>query len=259
MGAPPTSSDALPIPDRFLEQASRPDTEATLRQRLPAKLRRLKDGRLVRLAKEAYGYATHPAIERRHKLLGAAALLYLIAPMDAVADWIPGLGYADDAAVLTAFVMSVRNAAKDLVDHTRDAASEVASRAISEARESWARRGVSQVCLSLWAATLAACVGILYTGSRAVIFGSGRLTADPFVWGCLAVGALGLAYQLLFAGQVWARYSRTSSEIREPLAHAIVSLADWRQLLALALPVLALLALAVMRGALFVPAGGQGP
>ena len=259
MGQPPQSNDALPIPERFIEEASRPDAEATLRQRLPAKLRRLADGRLVGLAKEAYGYATHPALERRHKLLGAAALLYLIAPMDAVADWIPGLGYVDDAAVLTAFVVSVRDAAKDVVDHTRRSASEVASQAISEARESWARRGVSQVCLSLWAATLAACVGILYTGSRAVLFGSGRLAADPFVWGCLGVGALGLGYQVLFAGRVWSRYARTAPEIREPLAHAIVSLADWRQVLALAPPVLALLALAMMRGALLVQAGGQGP
>ena len=51
------------------------------------------------------------------------------------------------------------------------------------------RRGVSQVCLSLWAATLAACVGILYTGAREVLFGPRPLTTDPFVWGCLAVGA----------------------------------------------------------------------
>jgi uncharacterized membrane protein YkvA (DUF1232 family) len=256
MGRPAESSDALPIPDRFVEQASRPDVEVTLRERLPGKLRRLADGRLVSLAKEAYGYATHPAIGRRHKVLGAAALLYLIAPMDAVADWIPGLGYVDDAAVLTAFVMSVRNAAKEVVDHTQQAASEVVSQAISEARESWARRGVSQVCLSLWAATLAACVGMLYTGAKATLFGTRPLTTDPFLWACLAVGALGLAYEFVFAGRVWARYSRASPEIREPLAHAIVSLADWRQALALALPVVALLALAVVRGVLFVQANG---
>ncbi len=259
MGRATESRHAVPVPDRFVEQAARPDAEATLRERLPAKLRRLTDGRLVGLAKEAYGYVTHPAIGRRHQLLGAAALLYLIAPMDAVADWIPGLGYVDDAAVLTAFVMSVRNAAQDVVDHTRPAASEVASQAISEARESWAQRGVSQVCLSLWAATLAACVGILYAGSRTVLFGSGPLTTDPFLWGCLAVGALGLAYQILFAAQVWSRYPGTAPEIREPLAHAIVSLADWRQVLALALPVLALLGLAVMRGALLAQAGTPAP
>ena len=74
--------------------------------------------------------------------------------------------YVDDAAVLTALVLSIREAAKDVVVHTQEAASEVVSQAISEAKEAWARRGVSQVCLSLWGATLAASVGLLYFGAR---------------------------------------------------------------------------------------------
>ena len=98
-------SEALPIPPRYVERASRPEAEADLRTRLPAKLRSIADSRLVQLAREAHGYVTHPAISRRHKVLGVAALLYLIAPFDAVADWIPGLSYVDDAAVLTALAL----------------------------------------------------------------------------------------------------------------------------------------------------------
>jgi uncharacterized membrane protein YkvA (DUF1232 family) len=250
MGRAGEGSDALPIPSSYIERASRPDAEEDLRTRLPAKLRGMADNRLVRIAREAYGYVTHPAISRRHRVLGGAALLYLIAPLDAVADWIPGLGYVDDAAVLTAFVMSAREAAKDVVTHTQQAAAEIVSQAVSEARESWARRGVSQVCLSLWGATVAACIGMLYAGTRMTVFEGGAVPGDPFFWACILSGALGLGYHLVFAHRVWARYSKSPSEIKEPLAHAIVSLADWRQILALTLPVVVLLSVILLRAAL---------
>jgi uncharacterized membrane protein YkvA (DUF1232 family) len=246
-----TSDGALPIPERYLDEAAKPETEATLRERLPQKLRQIGDGRLVKLAREAYGYVRHPGVSRGTKLMGAGALLYLIAPFDAVSDLIPGLGYVDDAAVLTAFVMSVRNATMEVVEHTQQAANEVVSHAISEAREAWARRGVSQVCLSLWGATLAACVGLLYYGIRRALHGgeSGVVPTDPFFWACMLAGALGLAYQLVFGARVWNRYRNARPEIKEPLAYAIVSLADWRQTLLLALPVLALMALLALRAA----------
>lgn len=254
MGRSDELADSLPIPSRYLDRAEQPGAEDDLRARLPAKLRGIADSRLVQLAREAYGYVTHPAIGRRHKVLGAAALLYLIAPIDAVADWIPGLGYLDDAAVLTAFVLSVREAAKQLVDHTQQAAAAVVTQAVSEAREAWARRGVSQVCLSLWGATVAACVGMLYAGTRASLLGAGSVPSDPFFWACILSGALGLGYHLVFARRVWLRYASCPPEIKEPLAHAIVSLADWRQILALTLPALMLLAIALLRLAL----GGRG-
>jgi uncharacterized membrane protein YkvA (DUF1232 family) len=237
-----------PVPERYLDAAKRPGSEAALRARLPAKLRSIGDTRLVGLAKEAFGYATHPAISGKHKAMAVAALLYLVAPLDAIADWIPVAGYADDAAVLTALVVSLREAAKEVVSHTQRAADEVVSRAISEAREAWARRGVTQICLSLWSATAAACVGLLYAGSRAALEGGGALTlADPYLWACAGAGALGLAYHLHFAWRVWSRWSAASSEIREPLAWAIVSLADWRQVVLLALPVAVLAAALALR------------
>ncbi len=113
--ATPIDSTQIAVPERFLDAAARPDVVSGLRERLPAKLGRLADGRLVGLAREAFGYATHPGIEKRHKVMAAGALLYLIAPLDAVADWLPGIGYVDDAAVLTALVLSIREAAKDVV------------------------------------------------------------------------------------------------------------------------------------------------
>ncbi|MEN8183331.1 MAG: YkvA family protein [Myxococcota bacterium] len=244
-----THSSPLAIPDRYLDAAARPEVASTLRERLPAKLRRLADGRLVSLAREAYGYVTHPGIEKRHKVMAAGALLYLIAPLDAVADWIPGLGYVDDAAVLTALVMSIREAAKDVVVHTQDAASQVVSHAISEAKEAWARRGVSQVCLSLWGATLAASIGLLYYGAKSTILDPAgpSVLHDPFLWACLLSGCFAFVSNALFALRVWKRYRAAPEGTREPLAYAIVSLADWRQILFLSLPVIALVTILALR------------
>jgi hypothetical protein len=134
-----------------------------------------------------------------------------------------------------------------VVTHTQQAAAEVVSQAVSEAREAWARRGVAQVCLSLWGATLAACVGLLYAGTRSALVGGGGLPSDPFFWACVLSGALGLGSHLLFARRVWARYAKCPPEVQEPLAHAIVSLADWRQILVLTLPVLLLLGAILLR------------
>ena len=243
----------VPIPQRFVEAAERPGAEASLRERLPGKLRQIaSDNRLVKLAREAYGYATHPAVSRRTKLMGGATLLYLIAPLDAVADWLPGVGYLDDAALLTAFVVSAREAAKEVVSHTRHAAEDVVSHAISEAREAWARRGVSQVCLSLWAATVAASVGLLYYAARDAAFAGAadELWRDPFFWGCVVSGVFGLCYHVAFAYRVWEQYRAAGPEIQEPLAYAIVSLADWKQSVVLALPVVALVAVFLLRGVL---------
>lgn len=61
------------------------------------------------------------------KAMVLAALAYFVLPTDAIPDWIPVIGYSDDAAVLAA-VMGVvgrnlkprhRDAAKAAVDHLR--------------------------------------------------------------------------------------------------------------------------------------------
>jgi hypothetical protein len=66
----------------------------------------------------------------------------------------------------------------------------------------------------------------------------------------MLAGSLGLVYQLLFGFRVWRRYTEARPEIKEPLAYAIVSLADWKQVILLALPVLALSVLLGLRALL---------
>jgi len=78
-----------PIPQRYVDEAARPDAEAIVRDRLPAKLLKVAgDNRLVSLVREAYGYVSDPRVPNRYKVLAVAALLYFISPFDAIPDFV---------------------------------------------------------------------------------------------------------------------------------------------------------------------------
>ena len=238
----------VPIPDAYLEQAAKPGAEARVRSRLPEKLREIAtDNRLVTLAREAYGYATDPLVPRRYKVMGIAALLYLINPFDAIPDMLPGIGYLDDVAALTSFLV----AARKIVESVRDAAKDIVSHVAGEAQETFAHRGMSNLCLSLWAATLAASIGLLYTGARRLLGGDDTGLLDPFFVACLLSAALGVGSTLLFAVRVWRRWQAAPGWVRERLAYAVVSQMTPLGLLLLALPVLALLVLVILRLTVF--------
>jgi hypothetical protein len=49
---------------------------------------------------------------------------------------------------------------------------------------------------------------------------------------------------------LWTRYTNAPEGTKEPLAYAIVSLTDWRQIVLLSLPVLALMAILGVRALL---------
>jgi uncharacterized membrane protein YkvA (DUF1232 family) len=245
---PTSEPEPVPIPDAYLDEAGRPGAAERVQARLPATLRRIAtDNRLVTLAREAYGYATDPIVPRRYKVMGLAALLYLINPFDAIPDVLPGIGYLDDAAALTSFLV----AARKIVESLRDAAKDVVSHAAGEAQETFAHRGMSQLCLSLWAATLAASIGLLYTGARRLLGGDDGSLLDPFFVACMASAGIGVVSSTLFALRVWRRWTAAPGWVRERLAYAVVSQVTALRLCLLALPVLVLLVVVVLRVTLF--------
>jgi uncharacterized membrane protein YkvA (DUF1232 family) len=83
--------------------SSRPDDERIVRTGLWAKLRRAA-GRIgfAQEAVAAYFCAIDPATPARVKLILLSALAYFIMPVDAIPDFVAGLGFTDDAAVLFA-------------------------------------------------------------------------------------------------------------------------------------------------------------
>jgi uncharacterized membrane protein YkvA (DUF1232 family) len=78
-------------------------------------LRRL--GRAVPFADDllaAYYCATDPATPSRVRLLLLGALAYFVMPVDGIADFLPVLGFTDDAAVIAATIATVRAHIRDV-------------------------------------------------------------------------------------------------------------------------------------------------
>jgi len=251
-----TEKEPYPLPPRYIDEASRSGSEEKVREGFARKLARIAtDNPVVNLAREAYRYMTDPRLPTRYKAIVIAGLLYFLAPIDAVPDMIPGLGFVDDLVVLSAIVASVHKIiqtvqenAKEVVREAEEAAKRVVNHTLSEARETWARRGVAQFALCLWGSTTAAAVGLIYYITRLLILGADNVEAtEPFLWAVGIAASLGFVYNIFFLGRVWKKYSTLPTKVREPLAYAVVSLMDWRQVFILSLPVLALLVLIGLR------------
>lgn len=94
--------------------------EAGILQEVLAMMRRL--ARSLPFAEDvlaAYCCVRDPATSSRVKLILLAALAYLVLPLDGVPDFIPILGFADDAAMLATAISAVRGAITE--DHRADA------------------------------------------------------------------------------------------------------------------------------------------
>lgn len=61
-----------------------------------------------------YNAMVDPKTPLQVKLIAIAALIYLINPFDAIPDVLPGIGFADDAAAITAAVAAI---SKILLEH----------------------------------------------------------------------------------------------------------------------------------------------
>ena len=55
-----------------------------------------------------YIHGRHRGAPKRTVVAAAAALLYVLNPFDLIPDFIPGLGYVDDAAVVMLVIRSIR-------------------------------------------------------------------------------------------------------------------------------------------------------
>ncbi|MBR6028365.1 MAG: DUF1232 domain-containing protein [Clostridia bacterium] len=81
--------------DKFMEKV-----EATI-QKIPDKEKSLLSDipRLVSLAKD-FVYGGEKDISCNSAVAAVAALLYVVSPFDIIPDWIPGIGFSDDAMVV---------------------------------------------------------------------------------------------------------------------------------------------------------------
>jgi uncharacterized membrane protein YkvA (DUF1232 family) len=88
--------------------------EAGVRRDFWAKLKRV--GRRIPFAEDlvaAYFCALDPATPRRVTLVLLGAIAYFVLPFDAVADFLPLLGFTDDAAIIAAALAQVAGSIND--------------------------------------------------------------------------------------------------------------------------------------------------
>ncbi len=62
---------------------------------------------LIRFVR-AWASGEYRKVPWRTIAVAVGALLYVLDPLDAIPDWIPGIGFVDDAAVVTALVATLR-------------------------------------------------------------------------------------------------------------------------------------------------------
>ncbi len=85
-------TDFHPYPEKFIDEATRSNSEAKVREGFARKLARIAmDNPVVNLAREAYRYMADLRVPVRYKVMVIAALLYFLAPIDTVPDWVTRL------------------------------------------------------------------------------------------------------------------------------------------------------------------------
>jgi uncharacterized membrane protein YkvA (DUF1232 family) len=104
MNAMDMTSRELTVPELEKLGRDRATTERAFWRKLRRQARRIPfAGQLL----AAYYCALDPATPLRAKAVLFGALAYFVLPADVIPDWIVGLGFTDDAAVLAAAVRSI--------------------------------------------------------------------------------------------------------------------------------------------------------
>ena len=101
-------------PDEIAEMRRLARNEAGLLAEVMAMMRRL--GRMLPFAEDvlaAWVCVRDPATSNRVRFILLAALAYFVLPLDSVPDFIPVLGFTDDAAVIATALAAVRGAIRD--------------------------------------------------------------------------------------------------------------------------------------------------
>lgn len=101
MAAPWNFARFLPLAERVLSRGRLPALLFAVARKGP-KLDKLRDDlRLMQSLCLAWWRNEYRGVPKKTLLLIVAGLLYFVSPFDAIPDWIPGVGFLDDIAVLT--------------------------------------------------------------------------------------------------------------------------------------------------------------
>ncbi|MHB8863938.1 MAG: YkvA family protein, partial [Pirellulaceae bacterium] len=171
---------------RFLRKAQTPEGQQQIDNDLSNKLMRIgpedqSGGKLHRVvAQAAELWAKRSQLRKTDVVYLAAALLYFISPLDAVPDIIPGIGYIDDAFVVSAVVGLVLRGLSRLGSHGKerlegwiDEQTDVVIKRLDDSAASGIQNTIAAVTLGLWGATTAAAISLSMTAA---------MGGQPVVW-----------------------------------------------------------------------------
>ncbi len=238
---------------RFLRAAASPESGQQIDRQLTAKVEQLaphtaRHGKLGMVIDQAAQlWANRSQLRKRDVLYLAAALLYFISPLDAVPDLLPGIGYVDDAIVVSAVVamilrgVSVLGArGKERLEEWIDERTEVVLQKLDDTATSGVQRTVAAVALGLWGMTTAAAISL----SVATVLGS--YPAEWLVY-VAASSALIVAWNAVTAVSVWRQYRQLDGTWQRRLRTLVAAkLTRWHAV-SVGVPVLALIGLAIWR------------
>lgn len=88
----------------WLRQATQPGVAEEVLGRIASWLKKVGIPQLAGLVETLLAFLRCPEIAVPYKALIIAALLYLMSPLDLVPDFLLGVGFVDDVAVLTAVI-----------------------------------------------------------------------------------------------------------------------------------------------------------
>jgi uncharacterized membrane protein YkvA (DUF1232 family) len=238
---------------RFLRDAAAPDSEQQIDDQLTAKVEQLapdtaRHGKLRAVVDQASQlWANRAQLRKRDVLYLAAALLYFISPLDAVPDLLPGIGYVDDAIVVSAVVaMIVRGVTvlgthgKERLEEWIDERTEIVLQKLDDTATSGVQRTVAAVALGLWGTTTAAAISL----AMATVLGSYPVEWLVYV---AASSALIVAWNLVTAVGVWRQYRRLDGTWQQRLRTLVAGKLTAWHLFAVGLPVLVLIGLGIWR------------
>lgn len=263
--------------ERFLAEAATEAGQQHIARDLDAKRERVaqlrssdKTSRLHKLIDQASTlWAERGQLNRQQIVYLSAALLYFISPLDALPDVVPGLGYVDDVAVLSAIITMVMKgisrARLQIEERKQEVIEEVTDKLVAKgqaalhevidqrADELFARfdkasadavdQSVTTLVVSLWGMTTAAAVSL----ALSILFGGLSSTWMVYVG---VTTALVLAWNIGVAIDYLRSYRRLSGKWQQRLRMTIAARLAWRHGVAIGIPVLMLLALAGLRLAL---------
>jgi uncharacterized membrane protein YkvA (DUF1232 family) len=238
---------------RFLRAAESSETQQHIDGQLADKVAQLTPGqradhKLRRVVEQASQLWAHRSNLRKRDLLYlAAALLYFISPVDAVPDFLPGVGYVDDVIVVSAIVAMVVKSfsmlgarGKEQLEEWIDQRTEVVFQRLEETATSGVQRTVAAVAIGLWGATTAAAISL----SVATVLGT-----YPIEW--LAYVAVSVvivvAWNVCTAVYYWREYRKLDGVWQVRLRRLVASKLTPRHLIVIGVPVLILIGLGIWR------------